>query len=197
MTRGVRRSLISSAILVALIGLAGCSHYMMAEREPWRRDAESACLNSGAAKESPSRVRIASIDGPGACGISYPLKISSLGDGGPLGYNDEAPIPPGAIPGASSSSSMPQHWPIAPPGAVQSSPVQSNALPPLQSSQSSYGAQPPQSYPPPPAQPQYNQSQYNQPPYAQPQYGAQPGAPMSLRPQGVAEPIEQDVDAPP
>ena len=197
MTRGVRRSLISSAILVALIVLAGCSHYMMAEREPWRRDAESACLNSGAAKESPSRVRIASIDGPGACGISYPLKISSLGDGGPLGYNDEAPIPPGAIPGASSSRSMPQHWPIAQPSAVRSSPVQSNALPPLQSSQSSYGAQPPQSYPPPPAQPQYNQSQYNQPPYAQPQYGAQPGAPMSLRAPGVPEPIEQDVDAPP
>ncbi len=202
MTRGVRRPLASSAILVTLIVLAGCSHYMMAEREPWRRDAESACLNSGAAKESPARVRIASIDGPGACGISYPLKISSLGDGAPLGYSDEAPIPPGSVPNASSSNAMPQHWPIAQPGAVKSGPVQSNALPPLQSPQSPYGAPPAQTYPPPPPQPQYNQpqynqSQYNQPPYAQPQYGAQPGAPMSLRPTGLPEPIEQDVEAPP
>src|SRR5580698_4102485 len=150
MTRGVRRSLISSAILVALIGLAGCSHYMMAEREPWRRDAESACLNSGAAKESASRVRIGSIDGPGACGISYPLKISSLGDGGPLGYSDEALSPPGAIPNASSSnSSMPKHWPIAQPSAVQTTPVQSNALPPLQTSQPPYGGQQAQTYAPP------------------------------------------------
>src|ERR1700722_15311169 len=145
MTRGVRRSLISSAILVALIVLAGCSHYMMAGREPWRRDAESACLNSGAAKESPSRVRIASIDGPGACGISYPLKISSLGDGGPLGYSDESLIPPGSIPNAGPpNSSMPQHWPIAQPSSVQSNP-----LPPPQSTQSPYGASPAQPYSPP------------------------------------------------
>ena len=33
-----------------------------------------ACLNSGAVKESPARVRIASINGPGACGIDYPLQ---------------------------------------------------------------------------------------------------------------------------
>jgi hypothetical protein len=187
MTRGIRRSLIGSSTLVALIVLAGCSHYMMAEREPWRRDAESACLNSGAAKESPSRVRIASIDGPGACGISYPLKISSLGDGGPLGYNDETLTPPGAIPNApSTKSSMPRHWPIAQPSTVQPGTVQSNALPPLQSSQSPYGA-------PPPPQPSYNQSQYNPPPYGQPQYGA----PLSLRAPGAPEPTEQDVEAPP
>ena len=161
---------------------------MMAEREPWRRDAESACLNSGAAKESPARVRIASIDGPGACGISYPLKISSLGDGGPLGYSDEALTPPGSIPNASSSnSSMPQHWPITQPNPVQTGAVQSNALPPLQSSQSPYGA----------PQPQYNPSPYNQPPYAQPQYGAQPGAPLSLRAPGVPETTEEDDEAPP
>src|SRR5581483_4693550 len=46
---------------------------------------------------------------------------------------------------------------------------------------------------PPYSQPQYG---YNQPPYAQPPYGAQPGAPMSLRPAGVAEPIEEDIEAP-
>ena len=77
MTRGVRWYLVSSLVLVALIAVAGCSHYMMAEREPWRAEAESSCLNSGAVKESASRVRIAAIDGPGACGITYPLRVSS------------------------------------------------------------------------------------------------------------------------
>ena len=201
MTRGVRRSLVGSVILVALIVLAGCSHYMMAEREPWRRDAESACLNAGAVKESPTRVRISSIDGPGACGISYPLKISSLGESVPLGYSDEALTPPGSIPNASSNSSIPQHWPITQPSTVQTGAVQSNALPPLQPSQSPYSA-PPQNYSLPPPQPQYNQPQYGQPqysppPYEQPQYGAQPGAPLSLRAPGVPEQDEQDVEAPP
>ncbi len=54
MTRGVRRYLVSSVALVVLIAVTGCSHYMLAEREPWRRDAEVACLNSGAVKELPA-----------------------------------------------------------------------------------------------------------------------------------------------
>ena len=80
MTRGVRWYLVGSFVLVALIALAGCSHYMFAEREPWRHDAEIACLNSGAVKESPTRVRISSISGPGACGADYPLRVSALGE---------------------------------------------------------------------------------------------------------------------
>ncbi|MGA2943008.1 MAG: extensin family protein [Xanthobacteraceae bacterium] len=199
----MRWSLLSSAILVALIALAGCSHYMMAEREPWRRDAESACLDSGAVKESPSRVRISSIDGPGACGISYPLKVSSLGDGGPLGYEDDSLVPPGSIPNAGPpNSSMPQHWPIAQPSSVQSNP-----LPPPQSTQSPYSAapaqhyNPPQAYPPPqtysPPQRTYGQSPAAQAQYGQPQYGApQPGAPLSIRGPGIPEPVEDDVDSP-
>src|ERR1700722_596211 len=105
MTLGVRWYLVGSSILVALIALAGCSHYMLAEREPWRHDAEIACLNSGAVKESPARVRIASISGPGACGMEYPLKVSALGKSGPLGYPDAPLPPPGAIP----DGAMPQH----------------------------------------------------------------------------------------
>ena len=209
MTRGVRWSLLSSVILVALIALAGCSHYMMADREPWRRDAESTCLNAGAVKESPTRVRISSIDGPGACGISYPLKVSSLGDSGPLSYDDESLTPPGSIPNAGpSNSSMPQHWPIAQPNSVQS-----NSLPPLQSPQSPYSPPPAQSYnarpsyPPPqpysaqqtysPPQQTYARSPASQPQYGQPQYGApQPGAPLSIRAPGIPEPVEEDAESP-
>ena len=64
---GVRWYLVGSFVLVALIALAGCSHYMLAEREPWRHDAEIACLNSGAVKESPTRVRIEGVLGA-TCG---------------------------------------------------------------------------------------------------------------------------------
>jgi hypothetical protein len=183
MTRGVRWSLFGSAVLVVLLALAGCSHYMMAEREPWRRDAELSCLNSGAVKESPARVRVSSIDGPGACGISYPLRVSALGDSGPLGYSDDPLVPPGSIPNARSpNGAMPQHWPIAQPSTIQANP-----LPPLQSTTSPYGAPPPQTYSPSPV------ATPGQPQYAAPQAGA----PLSLHAPGIPEPVEQDVDAPP
>ena len=136
MTRGVRWYLVSSLVLVALIALAGCSHYMLAERESWRHEAEATCLNSGAVKETPMRVRISAINGPGACGMDYPLRVSALGESGPLGYDDEAVRPPGAIPGAA----MPQRWPGTQSNAVPSSPIQSSTLPPVQGSA-------PQSYP--------------------------------------------------
>jgi hypothetical protein len=202
MTRGVRKYLVSSVVLVALIAVAGCSsHYLIGEREPWRRDAEVACLNSGAARESPARVRISSIDGPGICGISYPLKVSALGESTPLGYDDEPPVPPGSIPNAS----MPQHWPL-----IQSSPLPPVAQPaasPYGGSQygqpqygqppygqPQYGASPPPVSPPSP--PQYGQQDYVHSQYSQPQYGGQsPGAPMSLIPPGIAPP-EDDADLP-
>jgi hypothetical protein len=150
MSRGVRWSLVGSVILVALIALAGCSHYMFAEREPWRHDAEIACLNSGAVKETPARVRVSAISGPGACGADYPIRVSALGDSAPLGYTAEAPVPPGAIP----NGSLPQHWPVAPSSAPPPSSVTSQQLPPLQSGAPQTHPQSyPQSYPPSPTQP--------------------------------------------
>ena len=187
MTRGVRWYLVGSSILVTLIALAGCSHYMLAEREPWRHDAEIACLNSGAVKESPTRVRISAISGPGACGADYPLRVSALGESGPLGYTDEAPVPPGAIPNAS----MPQHWPVTQPSAAPSSGVSSQQLPPLQA-----GA--PQSYPSQPY-PQQSYPQRSYPQQAYPQQGYPPppatpvGQPLSLNPPGLPPP-EDDED---
>jgi len=180
MTRGVRWYLVGSVVLVTLIALAGCSHFMLAEREPWRHDAEIACLNSGAVKESPTRVRISSISGPGACGADYPLRVSALGESGPLGYTDEAPVPPGSVPNAS----MPQHWPVTQPSAASSSPVSSQPLPPPQA-----GA--PQSYPPYPQQP-YPQQSYPQEAY-RPLSATPVGPPLSLNPPGLPPP-EDDED---
>jgi hypothetical protein len=184
MTRGVRWYLVGSIVLVALIALAGCSHYLMAEREPWRHDAELACLNSGAVKEGPTRVRIAAVSGPGACGMDYPLRVSALGDSGPLGYTDEPVTPPAAIPnGGPANSAMPQRWPIRQPNAVQADP-----LPPLQPG----GA----ASPPPPRNGTYPPPQYPQPqPYPQAQYAAPAGAPLSLNPPGLRVPDDGMEDA--
>ena len=70
MSRGVRWFLIGST---ALLTLAGCGRGFMqysGEREPWRREAEVACLNSGTVKESPGIVKISPIEGPGMCGAA-------------------------------------------------------------------------------------------------------------------------------
>jgi hypothetical protein len=82
-----------------------------AEREPWRREAEVSCLNSGTVKQSASIVRIEPIDGPGICGAAFPMKVSALGESSAYGYAEEVVRPPGAIPGASRAIPEPR-WPI-------------------------------------------------------------------------------------
>jgi len=186
MTRGVRWYLVSSLVLVGLIALAGCSHYLLAEREPWRHEAELACLNSGAVKESAERVRISAVNGAGACGIDYPIRVSALGESGPLGYDDESLTPPASIPNAS----MPQRWPGSQPSLQQSSPIQSNALPPVQSAPQAYPAAP-QSYPT--ARQSYPSAPQSYPAQQQSYPTAQAGQPLSLNPPGLPPP-EDDED---
>src|SRR5215469_1791781 len=99
MMRGVRWYLVGSVILVAL---AGCKPVFETEERPaWRGEAEQACLKSGSVKEGPSVVLLPPINGPGMCGADFPLKVSQLGEGSPLGYEDEAVRPPGDVPQAS------------------------------------------------------------------------------------------------
>ncbi|HZR73118.1 extensin family protein [Bradyrhizobium sp.] len=96
MTRGVSWYLVGSFVLVSL---AGCGRgFFSEEREPWRAEAEVACLKSGVVKEGPDIVRINPISGPGACGADFPLKVSALGEGsGTFGFADEDLRPPAAI----------------------------------------------------------------------------------------------------
>ena len=104
MTRGVRWYLVGSVVLGVLGLLAGCSGGgLFVEREPWRREAEVQCLNSGAVKEGAGIVRIKPINGPGMCGADFPLKVSALGESGALGYGDEV-RPPGSIPNVGHSA---------------------------------------------------------------------------------------------
>jgi len=192
MTRGVVWYLVGSLVLVALIALAGCSHYMLAEREPWRHEAELACLNSGTLKDTPGRVQITAIEGPGACGIDYPLRVSSLGTGTPMSYDDDdAPRPPGAIP----NGAMPQHWPIAPQSSVQATPLPpppgANASPMYPPPQPAYA--PPQTYPA--RQPYPPAHVYApQPNPASPSYSAAAGPPLELDPPDAPPTGDNDDD---
>jgi Extensin-like protein C-terminus len=108
---GVRWYLVGSFVLVAL---AGCGRgFMFAEREPWRRDAEVACMKSGSVREKAGLVRVDPIDGPGICGADFPLKVAVLGESAALGFAGDPPRPPGVIPGAN----LPR-WPITQPPAA-------------------------------------------------------------------------------
>jgi hypothetical protein len=180
MTRGVRWYLVGSITLVALIALAGGCFFVVAAAAPRPPAAELACLNSGAVKESPARVRISSIEGPGACGADYPLRVTALGESAPLGYTDEPLTPPGAIPNAS----LPQHWPIA--TAVPRTSVSAQPMPPVPPAPRSYDA--PQTYSPEPIRP-YSPAPMQ--PYSR-SAAAPVGQPLSINPPGLPPPDEDD-----
>jgi hypothetical protein len=112
MARGVARYLVGSLVV---LGLAACGRSWLAEREPWRHEAEVACLQTGKVKEGPAVVRIEPITGPGICGADFPYKVSAVGDtASVLSYSDEL-RPPRAVP---------SRFPLAdvPPGADPSQP---------------------------------------------------------------------------
>src|ERR1700758_2556546 len=150
MTRGVRLYLVGSFVLVSLAG-CGRGFFQTAEREPWRAEAEVACLKSGAVKESAEIVRIDPISGPGICGAEFPLKVAALGEAGSVyGFADESPRPPASI-------GREPRWPVSQPSY----------------SQPAYPSQP-QNYPPQ-AYPQNNtppRSNYPESAVRQPNYGA-------------------------
>lgn len=105
MTRRVSWYLVGSLVLVTL---AGCGRgFFTAEREPWRAEAEAACMKSGEVKESATLVRISPISGPGSCGAEYPLKVAALGSATLMSYSGEL-RPPGGIPNARSQP----RWPV-------------------------------------------------------------------------------------
>ena len=143
MTRRVALYLVGSVVLVSLAG-CGRGFFQTAEREPWRAEAEAACLKSGEVKESADLVRINPISGPGVCGAEFPLKVSALGEGAAYGFADEDLRPPASV-----GRNQPR-WPV---------------------SQPSYP--PPSSYPPPPPS-SYPSSSYPEPPVRQSAYGGNP-----------------------
>jgi hypothetical protein len=175
MTRGVARYLVGSLVV---LGLAACGKQWLAEREPWRHEAEVACLKSGLVKEGPALARVQPISGPGICGADFPLKVAALGEGSIVGFADEL-RPPGGIPNARQPLADPQLYTPRP-----ASPYPLQQYPAAQQYRQQYPAlqqyPAPQQYPPQ----QYPQQAYPQQGYPQ----AAPGAPASLRPPGIPEP---------
>lgn len=100
--------LVGSVVLAGT--LSGCGHgFFQAEREPWRGEAEVACLKSGQVREGADVVRISPISGPGVCGADFPLHVSALGTGrGTLGFADEDLRPPARVGYGRGSASPPQ-----------------------------------------------------------------------------------------
>jgi hypothetical protein len=123
MARGVRLYLVGSFVLVSLAG-CGRGFFQSEEREPWRAEAEVACLKSGAVKESADLVRIDPISGPGVCGAEFPLKVAVLGESiGSFGFADDDLRPPASIGNA-------PRWPISqpPPPQLQPAPYPGAAI---------------------------------------------------------------------
>src|SRR5689334_14266349 len=98
------------AFAFVLVLLDACGRSWFDERPAWRHDAEVACLKSGAVKQGAGIAELRPIQGPGMCGADFPLRVSMLGEGGPLGFADD-PRPPGRIP------TIPEYPPPAPAAA--------------------------------------------------------------------------------
>ncbi|MBN8919651.1 MAG: extensin family protein, partial [Rhizobiales bacterium] len=96
MRRGVVLYLVGSSALLALVG---CSRGWLQEREPWRREAELACVKSGVVKPSAMITPAKAINGPGVCGADYPFKVAALGEGTALSFTNDL-RPPQGIPQA-------------------------------------------------------------------------------------------------
>ena len=104
-----------------LVSLTACGRgFFTEEREPWRAEAEIACLKSGAVKENADLVRIDPISGPGVCGAEFPLKVSALGESNSsFGFADDDLRPPANIgnqPRWPISQPPPQMYPARQPG---------------------------------------------------------------------------------
>lgn len=78
----MRRGLVAFCALALVgLGLTGCGLFRFEQREPWRVQAEEACLSQRLVQPSAYMALSSRIDGPGACGIDYPFKVSAFSNG--------------------------------------------------------------------------------------------------------------------
>jgi hypothetical protein len=78
----MRRGLVAFVALTLVgLGLTGCGLFRFEQREPWRTQAEEACLSQQLVQPSAYMSRASKIDGPGACGMDYPFKVAAFSSG--------------------------------------------------------------------------------------------------------------------
>jgi Extensin-like protein C-terminus len=88
----MRRGLVAFIALMLIgLGLTGCGLFRFEQREPWRTQAEEACLSQRLVQTSAYMSRSSRIDGPGACGMDYPFKVSAFA-GGSIGLTRQATL---------------------------------------------------------------------------------------------------------
>jgi len=143
--RGVRWYFVGSLVLVALA--AGCKPISFEEREPWRHEAEEACLKAGSVKQGPSVVLIEPINGPRACGADFPLKVGELGEDAPLGYADEPVRPPSDVPQAGPAYPRRAPYPSAHPSDAPTYSYPDDRMSPDPRYRAAPTYRPPQGYP--------------------------------------------------
>jgi hypothetical protein len=78
----MRRGLVAFFALSLIgLGLTGCGLFRFEQREPWRAQAEGACLSQRLVQPSAYMALSSKIDGPGVCGMDYPFKVSAFNNG--------------------------------------------------------------------------------------------------------------------
>jgi len=86
----LRRGVAYGVLGLLGLGLAGCG-IRGEQREPWRTQAEEACLSAKLVTPSAYMSRSSPIEGPGPCGISHPFRIAAFG-GGTVGVSRQVTL---------------------------------------------------------------------------------------------------------
>lgn len=76
-----RKALKWFALAAVGLAIAACGRYAYERREQWRSDLESRCMSSGAVQMTNYVQRANTINGPGTCGMDYPLRVSAQARG--------------------------------------------------------------------------------------------------------------------
>jgi Extensin-like protein C-terminus len=66
---------------LGVAALAGCGLNLFAHREPWRTDAEEACLAQKEVQATAYTEPMRAINGPGTCGMDHPFRVAALAQG--------------------------------------------------------------------------------------------------------------------
>ena len=78
----MRRGFVAFFVLSLVgAGLTGCGLFRFEQREPWRTQAEEACMSARLVQPNAYMALASKIDGPGACGMDYPFKVSAFSAG--------------------------------------------------------------------------------------------------------------------
>jgi hypothetical protein len=78
----MRRGFVAFSVLALVgLGVTGCGLFQYEQREPWRTQAEEACLSQQMVQPTAYMSRSSKIDGPGSCGMDYPFKVAAFSGG--------------------------------------------------------------------------------------------------------------------